>query len=245
MTHSSRLNYKAKWQAAINNKNGAPTEEVQGLISDTERIVGAEIQAAVGLKKVSGVLMSAADEARNLVNLMDEGASVGDLEFASTSQSIDLKLSENDFLLISRRLRDVLRMATARIGILTEAYEDSHTALDKIKQAHHSVRSQSSILQESIANTLMVGRGATQQECEAFVRSARTDKDYNRFDLDYEDLDSDWEDEIFKKGSLTKTNGSSIPNSTPKSEGRIVPASPKDRRVVRNGQPLSKEIEFE
>jgi hypothetical protein len=232
MVHTTRANYKAKWLAAAGKGDGVQSEEIKPLIEATDNIVGAEVQAAVGLRKLSNTLIEAISEAKGLVNLMDEGADIGALHFAETKKSIDLKLSEHDLNIMARRLRDILKLAGARIGILTEAYEDSYNAVVKIKEAHRSVSSQSELLQSTVANTLLIGNNATGEEFTEYLRTTRAGQDYKRHKLDYEDLDSDWEDDIFKTEKERAI--ASIP-SPPRSdsESRIVPVSPRERKVIK------------
>jgi hypothetical protein len=246
MVHTTRMNYKAKWQAAVNAGTGSEKEEVLGLVKNASNIVGAEVQANLGLRKLGGTLMEAASAAKSLITLMDDAANVGKMQFASTSQNIDLRLNDGDFNLIARRLRDVLRMAEARVGILTEAYDDAHTALSEIKKAHISVSSQSELLQNTVANTLMIGNHATPEELTEFARANRTETEYSRFGSPYEDLDDDWTDNIFAT-TAKKIENTSLP-SPPEStdEHAIVPSTNRDRRAKRAsniGAP--KNIEFD
>jgi hypothetical protein len=122
---------------------------------------------------------------------MDECRIVGGVDFGETAHPIDTNLATLDLIITTRRLRDLLKMAEGRIGILTAVAEDSAKAVSALEVEVESLQPHTFLLQKAVADSLLIGTNSTPEEYREFARADRTTP-YSRYGAVYEPIDDDW-----------------------------------------------------
>lgn len=182
------MNYKAKYLAALNN-NGTTPQTVRTTLSNTTHDTTAvAVNTSLELVKLQTTLIESAHAARAVCELMDETRHVGNIDFGETHHIVDGKLGSMSLQIISRRLRDVLRMAEARIGILSAMCEDQHKTIELAAETAATVKGGIVDLQKASLDTLFVGRNATPDELSDLLSTPGANG-FNRFDIEYHGID--------------------------------------------------------
>jgi len=188
----ARNNYKAKWLAAINNSDRHPDDEHKELKENVDAVNALQINTTLQIKRIQHPMMEAARNATNLLSVMDEFSAVGALKFGPAHHMIDSKLGEMDMVLIARRLRDILKLAEGRIGMLSVAYEDACDKIEEIQNQTKSLKTFAGKTGDVLTELFIIGAKPTERERQD-LEQLEFDGDYNRYNIGYEDRDDDWE----------------------------------------------------
>jgi hypothetical protein len=189
MVHTKRDNYKAKLEAAL--KSGRTANEVsKSATTIIENAVDTTAGTTLELSKLQHVMLEAASTAKNLLELMECSRQIGEVSFPTIATAIDGRLNEMSMVVIARRVRDALKLAEARIGILSAAYENSYEAQINLEQNIKTVETSAQHIQKVAINSLFIGPHATANEVEDMLSSTSAPR--SRFGLTYEDLDDEW-----------------------------------------------------
>jgi hypothetical protein len=233
MPHTGGENYKAKWLKAINEEGGAETERNIDRIKNRDAVIGAQASASLSIHQAGNALREAASKASSVIKTMDTYKKIGRLTFAETSSQIDLRLSHMDMTVMARRLRDALMLAEMRIGILSEAYNDSTTALIKLEEKDEAVSRQLEALNSSYMTNLAIGINPTDEEVARYI-STHGKAGFKRFNMEYEGLEENWDDNIF----VRKEIGQGI--NRPSSAGSSVSSDSESENVGKVSAPIAR-----
>lgn len=197
-------NYKSKWLAALKETDDSPlvAAEKAGKVASTINTVN--VNANLELGKLQRTTLEATGVAKSILNLMDEHRYTAGLEFGTCCLPIDGKLSQMTLQVMLRRIRDTLKIAESRIGILSIAANDLYEANALMRKHLKMVESGQLPLQRSIIECALIGPRATSPEMED-LRDSKTGE-YHRYGMTYEDLDDDWLDRHLASGP-THNNG--------------------------------------
>lgn len=191
MTHK---NYKQKYLEALEGRRVEPLVTADRVRLELGNISTTNTDAAVTLRKVTSTLGEVSLAAQSLLSEMDDHTNVGGLAFGTVSHEIDTKLTKMPAEVAMRRIRDLLKIAEARIAMLHIQADDLNEAnqilTDSVKRAETSRLS----VQRALYETAWVGPGATTNEIEDFNDAAAGT--YARENLSYHD---DAEDFIMTK----------------------------------------------
>jgi hypothetical protein len=185
------MNYKAKWLAALSEKQTVPTQAAEANSRNVEQIQETSITATTQLRRLQSVMIEATRNAKSLAELMDECQSSAGIEFGLTSHSIDSKLGSMDLVIMARRLRDVIKLAEIRIGILTAATDNLAEANARLLHDTSTAGIQNSILQRATVETLLIGNKPTDAEFEDY-RDNNSGTRYARYNESYTDVDESY-----------------------------------------------------
>lgn len=183
--------YKQKWLNALRDPTTTPSETANVVRQKTEEISSANVNATLKLRQLSSVLGEAARNAKSLTSLMDETRHSAGVDFGEIGHHIDGKLSQMDAVVIVRRLRDCLKQAEVRIGILSAACEELTDKSGQMAMDVCSLHANANVLQEAAVEVLMIGGRPSEDEMDDY-RTATAASPFHRFDTHYEDVDSEW-----------------------------------------------------
>jgi hypothetical protein len=191
----SKNNYKAKWLSAINNSGNTLADTYRVAEGDIEEINAAQVNATLTMSRIRNPLIEAAANAKALLNLMDECRQIGNHEFAETTLPLDGKLSKMDLVTIARRTRDVVKIATARIGLLSVALDDAYETITKYESSIATMKPFAEGTAKTMTELFIVGVDPSERELQDVEAAyANGSGEYMRFGETYEDADdSDWE----------------------------------------------------
>lgn len=241
-------NYKAKWMAALEagQKTGAEVASVAEAY--IESAVGTQFGVTEQLSALHQTLIEAGVAAKSTCDLMDECRDIGHLCFKEVQHGIDPRISEMPSKIIARRLRDVLRLAEERIGILTSICEDQYEALGRIGGQMNLMNIQNDKTQRAAFNTLYLGRAAKPNEIEDYIANPRA---YHR-NSEYHELPEDWTS-ILTAHDRARLDGNGnyshddvrthSPSSISDTEKQIVHREPMKSKSRKKGR-LAGDVEF-
>jgi len=129
---------------------------------------------------------------RSLVELLDECRYVGGVDFGEAIHGIDARLGSMTMIVMARRMRDIMKLAEARIGILAAALDDRDKAIEDLRTQIESTHDPAEQLEKAAIEALYIGHGATHHEISDYTEANDSTGIYNRFGLAYDDLDDDW-----------------------------------------------------
>jgi hypothetical protein len=188
----SKNNYKAKWLSAINNSSHTLSDTYQVAEQEITEANAAHVNTSLTLKRVRNPLTEAAANARVLLDLMDECRTIGDYEFAPTTLPIDGKLAMMDMITIARRVRDTLKLATARVGIMSVALDEAYETIRKYESTISTMKPFVEQTAVTVTELFVVGAGPTERELLDVERAyADGAGEYMRFGETYDDLGDD------------------------------------------------------
>jgi len=191
MTSRTKNNYKAKWLAAARDAGNDVLEHAEKAPQVSETIISADVTAHVELNKVQVTAYEMAAVAKTLTNLMNETKVTAGVNYGEIDHAIDSKLSKMPLNVILRRVRDVMKHAEFRIGMLSIACDELTEAGSTLARELRSVQVQSQFLQKTTVDALIVGPQATSSELDDYGDLTRMNKRYHRYGLQYSDLNED------------------------------------------------------
>jgi len=201
-----RMNYKAKWLDAIKAKEENPVTRLEAFKVDAEQLSSFQVNTTLQVDKIRHPLVEGARNAANLLSTMDEFRDCGVISFEETCLPIDAKLGDMDMVTIARRLRDSLRLAEARIGILSVALRDTEERSREYVSELSTVKEMMQRSGEKITELFVIGPGPSEAEKSAADHMILSGEDYRRFGLGYEDHDDDaWDMLRLNKESILRT----------------------------------------
>lgn len=185
---TSRQNYKAKWLAALSEKQTLPTDDAAKIEKDAINIREAHTTATTQLRRLQTVMFEGAHAATRLNRVMDECRNVAGVEFGECVHEVDGKLGSLDMVVIARRLRDTIKVAEMRIGILTAAVDNIMEANQRIFAEVDMMGSHATLLQQAAVETLLIGNNPSEREMEDY-QEHKTGTRFIRHNLEYQDMD--------------------------------------------------------
>lgn len=192
MVHSTaRNNFKAKWLAALESDAARPVDSVQLVEKAVNGVSTTVTDASISLGQISHSAMEAASQAIRLSRTLSEFQTVSQIDFGDISHGIDEKLTKMPIPVMMRRVRDILKIAEMRIGILSVMAEEAGEAVKSMEQKVRSLGSEISPLQVKIVEHAWIGTSPTSSEFEDYKDKT---SDYHRYGIQYDDLDDDWFD---------------------------------------------------
>jgi hypothetical protein len=166
-------NYKSKWLAALHDAQLTPTEAATQAEVKIESVEGTQLSAGRELAQLHQVLIEGGLQAVSLCDYLDETRVNNQLTFAPIIHGIDAHIGKMPSKIIARRIRDVLRLAEERIGILTAMYESSVEAVDRLTMRIDTMEIGNRHLQSNVLNSMLIGKGATPNEIDEYVQNPR------------------------------------------------------------------------
>lgn len=163
-----RMNYKAKWLASLEGRASAPGEVATVLEQKLETVDNTQFSAVRELASLHTALQECGATAVDLCEMMDASRDVGQVTFKEVVHGIDTKLSTMPSKVLARRVRDVLRIADERIGILTSICESNFEAITRMSHRADVLEIGNRKLQYSVLNSLVIGKNPTPNEMEDY-----------------------------------------------------------------------------
>jgi hypothetical protein len=189
--HTTRDNYKAKWLAAVGNGSGGLVAESRNTERIVDTVINAEITTHMELTKLQAVTYEAAHVAKELAELMTETRLCAGIDYGESDHMIDSRLGNMPLHVVMRRIRDVLKMAKFRVGMLSVACDELNTTGEVLINQIQTIKAQSTHLQRAAVNTLLVGPNSTEEEYAEFGEARRSRGRYDRYNIRYDDLSDD------------------------------------------------------
>jgi hypothetical protein len=183
-------NYKAKWLAALKDTSSTPGTTADLLAKNLRSVQNVDTDAALALNKVRDASIEVAHVAKRVLTLLDEQSEVAGLSFGVIGVELDGKLSQMPLPVMMRRIRDVLRVSEARIGMLSVAANEYHLAYTKVEEAATDAKANQDHLQRALLESTYIGARPSSADLDDYRMT--NGEDYARFGLHYEDLDDDW-----------------------------------------------------
>lgn len=225
---STRNNYKAKWLAAVRDAGNDITDRAAEAPIISETVVNTEVTAHVELQKLQGITYETAAIAKSLAVLMTENRKVAGVDYGEVDHFIDAKLNKMPLYVVMRRIRDILKHAEFRVGMLTVACDELNEAGQTLATELHAVQIQSQSLQRSTLNTLLIGPNATREEMDEYADVQKEHKRYNRYGLSYSDLS----DDVFENFGMHANHRNQALSDTADNESVDDSDSDNDRQIV-------------
>jgi hypothetical protein len=232
MDSRTRNNYKAKWLAALADDVETPSVNAANLSKGLVTVKNVDADTALSLNKIKEGAIEAAGVAKRVLELMDEESTVAGVNFGVCGVSVDNKLAQLPVPIILRRLRDTLKIAEARIGMLSVAATEYYKAHQKLELEIRQVQEHQSHLHRALLETSYIGARPSTADMEDY-QDARAGE-YARFGLAYEDLEDDWLDNALNENRTRKGTQSDESSDSDNDE----PGS-SDMRIARTGKAAS------
>jgi len=194
-------NFKQKWLDALAQQGQTPGERALEVKAKAGFVSTTNTDAALALRKISSSLAEVSLAATSLVAEMDSHMVVAGLEFGEIQSEIDAKLTKLPADIAMRRIRDLIKVVEARLGVLHAHAHDLHISneilTEGIEKAHGSRKN----VTRALYDVAWVGDSATQEEIEDFNDAHAGE--YHRDGLVYEDMDEEYiMTKLFAKTSL-------------------------------------------
>jgi len=199
MAVQSKTSYKAKWLASLSDKQETPIAQAASLIKGSDEIKNAQVNTVLQIQKVHGTLIQAAMCAKSLISVMDESSSTPGLDFGQVGHEIDSKITKLDSNLIARRLRDVIKLAEARIGVLSAIAENALEANTLMANELLVLRTSTNSLERAAVESFYIGSQPTRKELDDLGEDPSTA--HKRFGVVYDDLPDEWLDSALPHAS--------------------------------------------
>lgn len=223
-----RGNYKAKWLAALGQLEEPDTVSVESRNKLRDGTLVAT-DAALEFRKIQTVTFEAAKAGKALVETLDEFQKVAGLDFGETLHEIDGKIGKMPVPILIRRLRDLLRIANMRIGLLSTAAIENHKVVIQLRDAIAACSPNTTTLDRTLKEVAWIGPQPSQSELEDFVA---TNGNFARDELVYNDLDEDWFDT--RLGNVAKLRIRTSDESDDGEENTDSEDEPEVNALVRN-----------
>jgi len=163
-----RNNYKTKWLASLADHASTAGTLVQELEGKLDTVDHTQFSATRELVKVHEALIECGKTATDLCDLMDETRICGDISFKTITHPIDGKLSTMPSKVLVTRVKDVLRIADERIGLLSSICESYHDAMTRVNMKVCSLEVSNRKLQGTVLKSLVIGQNPTVSELEDY-----------------------------------------------------------------------------
>lgn len=157
------------------------------------------------LQKISSVTGEVASTARSLGQCFDDTRNVAGLNFGEFVSEIDSKINSMPVHTVLRRVRDVMKVAEMRIGVLTARCEELYDVNNMYETKLNNLVTSTNTAKRTLMNVDFVGPNPSPHEIDDFT-SAPTGE-YGRFGLKYEDLDDQWIEQNLFHDAVLKTPG--------------------------------------
>jgi hypothetical protein len=191
MPHNDRFNYKAKWLAAIAENptaNVQPTRDATTTLEDAKATV---IDNTLEAKRLHDRLIGAAQEAKKCLEVLDDCNHLGEVSFGTLANEVDLNLHNMPSHVIVSRLRDTLKAATTRVGLMSAAYEELEEATKTLAARASELREQLPAAQHANLAHYKLGANPTAVECDEFISAAQRGELYSRSGGAYTNIEDD------------------------------------------------------
>lgn len=185
---STRNNYKAKWLAAVTGEGAGVIAQAAEAKNIAESVISTDVTAHLELQKLQNVTYEAASIAKSLISLMNDASFCGGVDYGKYDHAIDTKMSKMPLHIVIRRIRDIMKLAEFRIGMLTVACDEMTEAGKNLSLELDSIRIQNQSLQKSTVSGLLLGPDPTSTEIEDFSDSHKGGRTYHRYGIVYPDL---------------------------------------------------------
>lgn len=199
----SHRNYKQKYLEALAAHRVGPIDQVDSLRHKVEGLTASNTDAALALRKVSSAMGEVNIAARSLLSEMDDHKHVAGLEFGVVAAEIDANLTRMPADIALRRVRDMLKIAEARIGMLTIQADDLYIANRTLTQSVERVESSRLSVTRALYETSWIGASPTKEEIEDFNDAPAGE--YHRDGLVYNDDADDFIATRLLKSSTART----------------------------------------
>jgi hypothetical protein len=229
---AKRMNYKAKWLAAIKESQPTPLELCDVVEEKAQVIDGTTVSAISELTKLQQVLVQAANQGVSLCEIMNECSDVGFAKFANLEHMIDGKISRMPSQVIVRRVRDIMKMAEERIGVLSAICDNHADAMNKVTFRVETLEIANRKLQEALMGSLIIGKNPSRSDIEEYLSEPMK---YRR-NSEYEDLDADFSLLITDDRESESDNESAHSDNAPDEYESDDPRSHKAKAVVKHNR---------
>lgn len=228
MVHTTRDNYKAKWLAALRDGGNDVIDRAETAPKLAESVVSSEVSAHVELQKLQTITYETASVAKSLIALLNESSTVAGVDYGKHDHEIDGKISKMPLYVVMRRVRDILKLAQFRVGMLTVACEELNEAGQSMAEQLQIVHNQSLHLKRTTVNALMLGPDPTREELDDYTENRRGSQRYNRYGIAYEDLT----DDVFENFGMHANHGFQNNNYSSEHESAYDSDSDNDQQIV-------------
>jgi len=239
----SHKNYKQKYLDALERHRTEPFAPVDKAQLKTQSASATNTDANLALRQIASVVGEVSIAAQNLIKEMDAHTKIAGMEFAEIEQEIDLKLTKMPIHVAMRRIRDVFKIAEARIAMLHIQADDLHIVNQTLHSEVDKVDASRKNVERSLYDNVWIGAGASPDEIDDFESIPQGE--YRRFGLNYEDADDEFiMTRLFANTSLREVRSGSTSDpddSTDESDddvptkkrlAQIVPTSPVQQKKV-------------
>lgn len=205
-------NYKQKWLAALENHRVEPVTHAANETLRASSVQTTGTDAAIVLRRINGRVGEMAGVAKSLVDEMDSHQSVAGLTFGEVGGEIDTKLARMPVDVAMRRLRDLLKLAEARIAMLTIHADDLHIANTNLTESLKKAANSSKNVERALLEVAWIGPNPTANEIQDFNDASAGE--YHRDNLHYEDLDEEYVMTKLFSGTSLRTVARRTPDLT-------------------------------
>lgn len=186
----AKHNYKQKWLDALEGQRKDPKQSAEAHLHTLAENGLAQTNLNLTLQRISSVTGEVAHVARSLGSCFDETKNVAGLNFGEFVSEIDNKISTLPIHTVLRRVRDVMRVAEMRIGVISARCEELYEANEQYEARLDSLKTSNGLAMRTLMATEWVGPNPTRDEIDEFT--TLKEGHYKRGGLDYEDLDDAW-----------------------------------------------------
>lgn len=183
-------NYKQKWLEALEGRRSEPIAELDHIKEVSHTVSLTNTDACIALRQISGSVGEVAVAAKALVGEMDDHRDVAGLEFGKVNAEIDTRLERMPVVVALRRVRDLMKIAEARIAMLHIQADDLHIANRALTENLNKLTLSNTGVKRSLVDVVWVGAHATKDEIEDF--NATPAGEYRRNGITYDDDGEDF-----------------------------------------------------
>lgn len=246
MPHTNRDNYKAKWLNALAAKGVDAYSKTDLNIAEIRSARDVVTNATLESRLQLEILREMAFAGVELQETLDEARQIGPLRAPAIKDEADEKLTKLPASVIIRRCRDLMRLASGRIGILCAHQETQEENMAKLLEAVQELSKKNSQLQSQLVETHHIGYSPTAEERHELVATAGSSRQYRRYGIVYTNIDT----ENFLESLGAGTANSSEPSSGDEDDdddneitNRSVMTTQKSRHTVKtNGSDFLNDI---
>lgn len=186
----AKHNYKQKWLDALEGQRKDPKQSAEAHLHVLAENSLAQTNLNLTIQRISSVTGEVAQVARSLGTCFDETKHVAGLNFGEFVSEIDSKINTLPVHTVLRRVRDVMKVAEMRIGILSARCEELYEVNEQYEARLDSLKTSNGLAMRTLMSTEWVGPNPTRDEIEEFT--TLKEGNYHRDGLEYEDMDDAW-----------------------------------------------------
>jgi hypothetical protein len=190
MPGHKRVNYKAKWLAALDHNKISPANTAAETIEKLDVIHNVHIGTSVQVRKLQQTMIELALAVKSAGGLLDECQYVAGVDFGEVTHGIDGRLDALDAVIVARRARDIIRLLEVRVGFLAAAVETLDETSTEVANKISVTKTGADEFGKVAMSTLLIGPNPTQREADEYHDNTRSGV-YRRFDVSYHDLPED------------------------------------------------------